>query len=192
MMRVVEPSRRFAHKLGMRNILAIASLAVLAGCVAPSVPPPRPAPPAPVRVPAPAPAPPPPAYGGDWRDWPLARGTWVYRQDARGSIALFGVRDADAELTLRCDRLAGQLYLSRRGATPGQMTIRTSSTARSLAAQPAGGTPSYMAVALTAADTLLDAIAYSRGRFIVETPPAAPLVVPAWSEFARVVEDCRR
>ncbi|MGK3796872.1 hypothetical protein, partial [Enterococcus faecium] len=57
--------------------------------------------------------------GGDWRDWPVTPGTWVYRQDARGSIALFGVPGNDAEVTLRCDRAARALYLSRRGMAAG-------------------------------------------------------------------------
>jgi hypothetical protein len=40
-------------------------------------------------------------------------------------------------------------------------------------------------------DTILDAIATSRGRaaFTVGTQPA--LVVPTWSEPSRVIEDCR-
>lgn len=175
------------------RILALASFALLAGCATVVPPAPQPAAPVPPPAPVPAtPAPPPPAFGGDWRDWPVTPGTWAYRQDGRGSIALFGRRDTDADFTLRCDRLARQLYLSRRGATPGQMTIRTSSTARSLNAQPSGGTPAYMAVALPVGDSLIDAMGYSRGRFIVETPPMAPLVIPAWSEVLRVVEDCRR
>ena len=60
------------------------------------------------------------------------------------------------------------------------MTIRTSSTARTVS-----GT-------LPASDPLIDAMGYSRGRFIVETPGAPPLVIPAWAEVLRVAEDCRR
>ncbi|QDX25683.1 hypothetical protein FPZ54_06385 [Sphingomonas suaedae] len=181
----------------MRSFLALASLAVLAACasVIPPAPGPAPAPPATVPAPTPAPAPatpPPPAFGGDWRDWPVARGTWVYRQDGQGTIALFGARESDAELTLRCDRLTRQVYLSRRGATPGPMTIRTSTTARAHTARPAGGAQPYMAVALAVNDPILDAIGYSRGRFVVEMPPLAPLVVPTWAEVQRVTEDCRR
>lgn len=176
----------------MRTRLSLASLLLLAGCATiPQVAPP-PAPPAPVPTPAPTPTPPPPAFGGDWRDWPVSPGTWAYRQDARGSIALFGLAGADADFTIRCDRLARQLYFSRRGATPGGMTIRTSTTARTLAAQPSGGAPAYMAAALPVTDDLIDAMGYSRGRFIVDTPPLRPLVIPAWAEVLRVVEDCRR
>lgn len=172
----------------MRVVLAFASLAVLAGCVAPSAPPPRPAPAPPVPAPAPAPAPaPPPAASSDWRDWPLTPGNWSYRQDARGSIALFGSA-GDPAFTLRCDRSGRQLQLTRRGVAAGTMTVRTSSTARSLAADAAAdGT----AASLPAGDRLVDAMGYSRGRFIVETPGMAPLVLPAWAEVLRVAEDCR-
>jgi hypothetical protein len=32
---------------------------------------------------------------------------------------------------------------------------------------------------------------FSRGRFTVEVPGAPMLVIPAWPEPARVIEDCR-
>ncbi|WP_374144118.1 hypothetical protein [Sphingomonas sp.] len=139
------------------------------------------------------PVPVPPAYGGDWRDWPVTPGDWVYRQDSRGSIALFGRPGADAELTIRCDRGAGQIYVSRRGAAPGNapLTIRTSSMARTIATQPTGASPAYMAFALFPRDPLLDAIGFSRGRFIVDQATLPVLVIPAWPEILRVSEDCR-
>lgn len=148
--------------------------------------------PAPAFKPAPPPAAP-PAYRGDWRDWPLTPGNWVYRQDARGSIALFGVPGADAEFTIRCDRIAGQIYISRKGAAPGNapVTFRTSSSLRTLAMQPTGATPAYMALTLFPRDPLLDAIGYSRGRFVVEQATLPTLVIPAWAETLRVSEDCR-
>ena len=67
-----------------------------------------------------------------------------------------------------------------------------SESARALTARPAGGAQPYMAVALAVNDPVLDAMGYSRGRFIVEMPPLAPLVVPSWAEVQRVTEDCRR
>jgi hypothetical protein len=172
----------------MRVIFAFASLAVLAGCVAPSAPPPAPARPVPVPAPAPAPLPPPPpAASSDWRDWPLTPGGWSYRSESRGSVALFG-QAGDPAFTLRCDRSARQLQLTRRGVAAGTMTVRTSSAARSLTA---GGATDGASATLPANDSLVDAMGYSRGRFIVETPGAPPLVVPAWSEVLRVLEDCR-
>jgi hypothetical protein len=115
----------------------------------------------------------------------------VYRQDDRGSIALYGRPGADAALTLRCDRGARAIYLSREGSAATNVTIRTSSLSRSLPAQPTGGTPPYVAARIVATDGLLDAMGYSRGRFIVEAPGMVPLVVPAWAEVLRIAEDCR-
>ena len=149
---------------------------------------------APVPVPTPAPPPaavvaPPPS--ADWRDWALTPGTWAYRQDARGSIALFGRAGEDADLTLRCDRGRARLYLSRRGEGATGFDIRTTSAARRLAAQQTGGTPAYLAAELGVRDPILDAIGFSRGRFVVEAAGLPVLVVPAWAETLRVVEDCR-
>jgi hypothetical protein len=120
-------------------------------------------------------------------------GSWAYRPDARGSIALYGRAGADAELTLRCDRERGQIYLSRRfdAAEPARLTVRTSSTLRTLAMQPSGGAPAYLATALGPRDALLDAIGFSRGKFVVEGAGTPALVMPAWAEILRVVEDCR-
>jgi len=178
-------------------LIVVIPLLVLASCVAP-VAPPRPAP-TPVPIPTYTPPPPPPRpapvpLGADWRDWPVTPGEWVYRQDGRGSIALFGERGADAMLTLRCDRAAATLYLSRAGMASGAvpMTIRTTTLSQTLSATPTGGTPPYLAVAIAPRDSLLDAMGFSRGRFIVQQPGYATLVVPAWAEIERVTEDCRR
>jgi hypothetical protein len=163
----------------MRNLLACASLAILAGCVAPSAPPPAPARPVPVPAPAPAPAPPPPAASSDWRDWPVTPGNWSYRRDGHGTGAVYGSGGA-AVFSIQCEAGGSRLILAR-GTASGPMTIRTTSTARSLSG-----------AALPASDPLIDAMGYSRGRFIVESASQPPLVIPAWAEVLRVAEDCRR
>ncbi|MDG2003332.1 MAG: hypothetical protein P8J20_08375 [Novosphingobium sp.] len=48
-----------------------------------------------------------------------------------------------------------------------------------------------IAVTLPASDPLLDAMAFSRGRFAVETAGLPTLYVPSWPEVSRVIEDCR-
>ena len=170
------------------RILPVLTLAVaLAACV-PQVEAP---PPAPVLPPVPVPTPTPPPLGADWRDWPLTAGTWRYDRDARGSIARFGVAGSDATLTLRCDLAPRRVYLSLPGGVAANVTIRTSSTDRALAMQPTGGVPPYIAAALASNDPLLEAMGFSRGRFVVTQVGAAPLVVPAWAEIERVTEDCR-
>ena len=178
--------QRFAPSPG--PIAAAAALALAAAsCTAPPRRTPAPAP-APVLPPAPPPVPP---RAADWRDWPVTAGTWAYRQDARGSLALFGEPGGDALLTLRCDRATRAIFLSRAGVAPGALTLRTTSAMRALAVRPTGGTPPYVAAALAPGDPLLDAIGFSRGRFTVEQAGMATLVVPAWPEVERVTEDCR-
>lgn len=182
-----------------RYLLALPALLIgvsaLGGCTPAVVPQPaRPVAvptPEPIPAPTPSPTPTPSPLSADWRDWPMTPGSWVYRQDARGSIALFGQIGRDAELTLRCDTARRSIYLSRRGEGNGALTVRTSSTLRSVNALPTGGTPAYVAVELTPRDSLLDAIGYSRGRFIVEGAGLPTLVIPAWGEVLRVIEDCR-
>jgi hypothetical protein len=171
------------------TILMLAALAGLSGCVsAPKTvrPVQRPAPPPVVSLPQPKPLP------DDWRDWPYTPGDWVYRQDARGSIALFGVPGADAQFTIRCDRQASAVYLSRAGTVSAPLQLRTSTLQRSLAVQPTGGTPPYVAAAVGPRDTVMDAIAFSRGRFVVQQQGTTTLVLPSWAEIGRVIEDCRR
>jgi len=180
--------RSFASPVAPVRLVTLAALTLIAGCVAPpraEPPPPRAAPPS--AAPAPRPAP----IAADWRDWPYSPGTWVYRRDGRGSIALFGPANADASLTLRCDTGTRQIYLSRAGSTQTPLTIRTSSVTRALSVQPTGGTPPYVAAALAPNDSLLEAMGFSRGRFVVQQAGLPPLVVPAWAEIERVTEDCR-
>lgn len=97
-------------------------------------------------------------------------------------MASFGQGTGVSALELRCERDA--LVLTRAGAT-GPLTVRTTSTTKQLPAGPQGAR-------LAARDPIVDAMGFSRGRFIVESGTGAPLVVPAWAEILRVAEDCRR
>jgi hypothetical protein len=167
-------------------VICLAALA-LSACV----PATRPVAPPPVRVAPPPPRPAPAPLPADWRDWPVAPGTWSYRRDPRGTLALFGPNGGAALVTLRCMADTRTVYLSRAGTAPAPLVIRTSTASRTLPVQPTGGQPPFVTTALTATDPLLDAIAFSRGRFAVEQGGGAPLVIPAWPEIGRVIEDCR-
>ena len=168
--------------MGVRRLALTAALAAaLASCAQRPAPAPAPAP-APQPVPAPAPLPPPAAPALPWQDAPLSPGDWTWD----GRSASFGPAGRPS-FVVRCE--AGQVLLERRGAAPatgGSLTIRTSTTMRTL---PARSGPDGLVAVLLASDPLLDAILYSRGRFAVEAPLASPLVVPTWPEPARVVED---
>lgn len=123
-----------------------------------------------------------------WADAPLSPGRWIY-QAARGtgSRALFGPANGPSfQIACAAGRM---LNLTRSGAAAGALTIRTTSTLRTL---PGTRGPAGLSAQLTAGDPLMDAIAFSRGRFAVETAGAFALIIPNWPELARVVEDCRR
>jgi hypothetical protein len=171
---------------------------LIIGCVSdPQSPAPAPlrvansVPAAPRVAPSPASAPLPVS----WQDWPLTRGDWVYRQDNRGSVALFGQVGADADFLIRCISATKRIYLSRSGAFPdgvtGQMIVRAFTGTKAYGVTNNGDTPPYVSAFLTPDDRQLDAIAFSRGRFTISVKGAADLVIPAWPEIARVVEDCR-
>lgn len=164
----------------MTQRLALFALLLLAGCVS------RPAPP-PAARPAPPPVPTLPGTG-DWRDVPETAGAWTYRRDAAGSSALFGQAGAAPDFTLRCDIAARGISLSRPGVAAA-LAVTTSYATMRWPAQPAGG--GRTVVVLRADDPFLDKIAFSRGRFTIEAPGLPTLVLPAWAEPARVIEDCR-
>jgi len=174
----------------MKQIASLLALLILASCVAPKAPPPAPAP-APAPPPPPPPAAPAPVLG--WQDAPITPGSWVYRADQRGSVAMFGRAGIDADLLVRCDRAARSITLSRgwpaTTAAPGAMTIAASAGSAAFPVQPVAGA-NYVSAAVGASDSRLDRMAYSRGRFAIELG-GQRIIVPAWAEFVRVIEDCR-
>ena len=109
--------------------------------------------------------------------------------EAGRSIARF----AAGQLVLACDRAQRVVTLSRPATAPGPVivTVQTSNLLRALTATPREGANPTVAVDIAASDPLLDAMAFSRGRFVVETAGLPTLVVPSWTEVSRVVEDCR-
>jgi hypothetical protein len=171
------------------TVFLLAGVAACSSAPAPTPPAPRPAPP-PVASPAPAPI---PKTAADWTDWPLAPGNWVYRQDERGSIALFGPAGQDALVTLRCDKTRQRIYLARAGVagSSSSLNVRSSSAMKQFAASATGGTPPYMATEIMPRDPILDAMVYTRGRIAIEATGQNALAIPVWSEIARIVEDCR-
>lgn len=130
---------------------------------------------------------------GEWINWPITAGDWVYRQDDRGSIALFGRAGQDALLTVRCMANSKEIFISRAGSPDNgsQFTIRTSHKLKSYPAANNGASPIYAVASLNANDDMLDALAYTRGRFAIEVDGLLSIAVPSWSEIVRVVQDCR-
>lgn len=185
------PNRIFS--LGVAGL----SLMLLASCAPPPAPAPvlPPPPPKVAHTPPPRPSLPPrpalPPLGPrvDWRDAPITPGDWRWTMAGGQSVARF----ADGLLVLRCDRARKAVTLVRRGTAdlPVPMTVITSSLNRPLSGTPQPGTDPGLVVTLPSNDPLLDALAFSRGRFAVETMGLPTLYVPSWAEVGRVIEDCR-
>lgn len=129
----------------------------------------------------------------DWRDIPLAPGTWVYREDERGSLALYGEPDSEAVFLVRCDRADRRIVFSRAGSLEagGTMAFQASHGEASYAAQNSAGAQPYIVAATGGTDSYLDAIAFSRGRIVVTVPGHPVLALPNWPQMTRVFEDCR-
>jgi hypothetical protein len=121
---------------------------------------------------------------------PIA-GDWNYRATADGSEAVFDNASAIPQLWAHCTRATRRVTIAKAagGAAPF-LNVWTSSVTQSVASSfnPLTG---RLTMEFDANDPLLDAIASSRGRvgFSIAGQPA--LVVPAWAEAARVIEDCR-
>jgi hypothetical protein len=138
--------------------------------------------------PVPVPQPETPPAPADWRDAPLSPGEWSYAGGGAGASASFGPV-GDAGFIVHCDG-ARRITLARRAAagTATALTLRTTGGVRSFAARSEGGA---LVATLSASDPFLDALVFSRGRFTVEAAGLPTLILPAWPEPARVIEECR-
>lgn len=159
--------------------------AVLASCVAPPVdaPPPRAVPV--TRAPPPPVAAPPPVTPGA-----VEPGIWTYAPTATGSAARFGANGATA-LAIECEASSRSVLLRVLRLNPSApdttAVLRASSTLKSV---PVAGGGAFGTARMTARDPILDALAFSRGKFGVSVD-GRERWLPAWPEVARVVEDCR-
>lgn len=175
------------HGLRIPLVLAAAASLVLASCSEQRIIP-SPAP-TPTAKPLPAPTPAGPRFRGDWRDAPITPGDWRWGMEGNQSVARF----ANGALVLRCDPATRTVSLQRAGSAqaPVPMTLLTTNGNRQLSATPLAGPPPVLSVSFGGRDAVLDAIAFSRGRFAVEAAGLTTLYVPSWPEISRVVEDCR-
>ena len=177
---------------------ALAPLLLVAGCAAlppaPPLapPPPRPAPASPPRASLPTSLPTP----QDWRDAPITPGDWRWSRENGASVSRFGLPGQPSALELRCDVARGVVALALpaqawAASGPASISITTSTLNRPLVADPPSGADQRLVVSLPAHDPLLDAMAFSRGRWRIEAEGRPALTVPSWPEVARVIEDCR-
>ena len=122
---------------------------------------------------------------------PVTPGAWAYRTVTGGSEAAFVDGAGATRMVIACGKVTRLVTLSRVSTAPAStMSFWTSSASRDLLSrfdQPSG----RVIAQLGGMDSLLDAIAFSRGRFAISMPGYPALVLPAGTEIAHVVEDCR-
>lgn len=179
----------------LSTIAVVAALtALIASCAAPRQAPVQPPPPAPrpvaVATPTPAPLPRPPA---NWIDQPATPGDWTWGIVAGRSTASYGQPGMAPLVTIACDRGDGEVWISRAGTGTGHVpaALSTTSGTRPLVSDPELSSAGRVTIAIRAKDPILDAIAFSRGRFAFDLAGNAPLYLPSWPEVGRVIEDCR-
>ena len=135
----------------------------------------------------------------DWRDVQMPAGRWNWAARDGGSAAQFASDGQAALAIVQCDRPAGVITValpadsrSVPGATPRAASITTSTSTAAFVAEPRliDG-QAMLAITLPVSDHMLDAMAFSRGRFRVAITGIAPVILPSWAEVGRVVEDCR-
>lgn len=121
---------------------------------------------------------------------PIA-GSWAYSATADGSEATFSNPQGFAQLLVHCTRATRRVTIAKLAGAPAAfLSVWSSSLTKSVPSSfnPATG---RLTTDFAPYDPLLDAIASSRGRIGVTIAGQMPLVVPAWAETARVIEDCR-
>ena len=119
-------------------------------------------------------------------------GNWSHAALPDGSEARFTGVTGQVQLALRCTRSTRRVTLSKPVSAPApSLFVWTSGVSRTFAAPGFDASAGRLNVQLAAFDTLLDAMAFSRGRIAVGAGTTPALVVPPWPELARVVEDCR-
>ncbi|MFP5329356.1 MAG: hypothetical protein ACLGHC_04375 [Alphaproteobacteria bacterium] len=121
---------------------------------------------------------------------PIA-GAWSYRATAGGSEASFADSTATPRLSVRCNRAARTVSIARTGvpAAAPTLSIWTSSATRSVPSR--FDATKALTADLAASDPLLDALAFTRGRFATAAAGAPMLTLPSSPEVIRVIEDCR-
>jgi len=118
-------------------------------------------------------------------------GNWNYATLQGGSEATFVNASAQPQLAITCTRGTRQITISKpaTGAAPF-ILVWTSALTRNL---PSSYNPATarLSATVSAFDPVLDAMTFSRGRIGFSALNKPALVVPAWAEVGRVVEDCR-
>jgi hypothetical protein len=118
-------------------------------------------------------------------------GKWTYRAIEGGSEADFIDAAATVRMAIRCNRAVRTVSIIRSGVPAAAPTLAVWTTTSSKTVPARYLATKELIADAAATDPLLDAIAFSDGRFATAASGAPMLAVPAWTEIARVIEDCR-
>jgi len=138
-----------------------------------------------------------PAPSTDWRDRPMTPGKWRWTPTSDVSSALYLSPSGRPLIALTCDFRSRRVWLripasgGPNGTPDVPVVVTTTSLQRLLSGRIESGSGASAVVALDARDPLLDAMAFSRGRFMIEAPGSQGYYLPSWTEISRVIEDCR-
>lgn len=132
-----------------------------------------------------------PESGTSLLDAPQTPGNWSYRDAANSSAASFAKRGQMPVLVITCDKMAKRVRFVRRVEKPSNRAvwIETETVRREAQAEPLG--KNNVRWQFDGRDPVLDAMAFSKGRFAVAVAGEKPLLPPSWTEVSRVIEDCR-
>lgn len=174
------------RRILLAGLITATSAGMLSSCVGPpasSVAPPR--------LPAPLPTTsPPPSLPVRADDRTVTPGSWRYSASDRLPVAEFGTGASPPVFAIGCDVAARRILLMRPGVNAGGMTITATTASRTVSTRLLPEWPGWIGAQFDPRDPLLDALAFSRGHFSISSDRAR-LFLPAWPEFARVLEDCR-
>ncbi len=122
----------------------------------------------------------------------MMAGDWRWAREGALSVARFTLPNGTERISLTCDPARKTVTLRQPSYATGEqpVTITTTSSRRVVTGKGSGAAPYAIAVTFAASDPLLDAIAFSRGRFMIEHG-ADWSIAPTWPEISRVIEDCR-
>ncbi|MEL6708760.1 MAG: hypothetical protein AAFP79_10790 [Pseudomonadota bacterium] len=180
---------------------AVALTFAIAACIPASEPPPPPPPPpvsatTPTPTPTLTPTPPPPVSEPEYDNYldaPTTSGSWTYLNEPDESLALFGENPRAPVFMVRCGDGAVSLgrVIAQAQSSERVMNVQAETVSRQLQAGPVPEMPIILAADVQPRDPLLDAIAITKGRFMVGVEGERTLYLPAWVEVSRVIEDCR-
>ena len=126
---------------------------------------------------------------------PVAPGAWNYQALPGASEARFVDSGGIARLVIRCTKATRQVSFSPTSSVAAANIFVWTSSASRIVAVRFEANAMRVTADFSAFDPLLDAIAFSRGRVAVTMvgmgAGGSSLVVPAWPEPARTIEDCR-